>query len=533
MHLAAASGPNPTRLQDRHIAGPSRQPQALVSHQDRSITSTQASHTTARLRRQPALGPVSAPVLSTCPDRCLGLRRPPPCTNVNTPPATYSAQHRRRTATALPARALFIYPGRFSSPQTAPAPGPYNSRYRECPRPRSSGGCTGADAFPYNLRLYGIKSALPGRQHERGIPLSNSPHCRGPAPHTPRQRFAAAPRPAPGAGPVDTPRQRQHDQLANIATQAQTWTHATPHYSTLHKATRTRAQPQTQTPGTDNRRGHTESTRTISTLAKPGGPSRLVPHTLRAAPDRSRTPASARSRHAATPAGLRGTPAGAPSRLVPHTLGAPAYHSQTQQARARPAIDMHHHWAALRFTLALASLDLGLRLGRPIDADDQTAPATPAVPISFGSSTRTCRPDTSGIVAALMACTLCPDPEADQSRRPDQSTGRMHGRGPPREQKLMRRPMPQLPVSTREDFVKIFFSRRTHAALRFLYAVIVQCSAATWRKIRGPEGAPRPSSAAVSSNDSQARTPESSWRIHCSGQNVPLTEAWTIGVFDS
>ena len=59
------------------------------------------------------------------------------------------------------------------------------------------------------------------------------------------------------------------------------------------------------------------------------GPSRLVPHTLRAAPDRSRTPASARSTHAATPAGLRGTPAGAPSRLVPRTLGAPAYHSQT------------------------------------------------------------------------------------------------------------------------------------------------------------------------------------------------------------
>ncbi len=65
---------------------------------------------------------------------------------------------------------------------------------------------------------------------------------------------------------------------------------------------------------------------------------------------------------------------------------------------------MHHHWAALRFTLALASLDLGLRLGRRVDADDQTAPTTPAVPISFGSSTRTCRPDASGIVAALMSC---------------------------------------------------------------------------------------------------------------------------------
>ena len=57
-----------------------------------------------------------------------------------------------------------------------------------------------------------------------------------------------------------------------------------------------------------------------------------VPHTLRAAPDRSRTPASARPTHAATPADLRGTPAGAPSRLVPHTLGAPGYHSQTTLA---------------------------------------------------------------------------------------------------------------------------------------------------------------------------------------------------------
>ena len=142
------------------------------------------------------------------PGRTAGRRRPPVPTS--TPrrrrrASTHSAQHRRRTSTALPARALFIYPGRFSSPQTAPAPWPYNSRYRECPRPRSSGGCTGADAFPYNLRLYGIKSALPGRQHERGIPLSNSPHCRGPAPHTPRQRFAAAPRPAPGAGLAETP----------------------------------------------------------------------------------------------------------------------------------------------------------------------------------------------------------------------------------------------------------------------------------------------------------------------------------------
>ena len=286
-------------------------------------------------------------------------------------------------------------------------------------------------SFLYKTELYGIKSALPGRQHERGIPLSNSPQRRGPAPHTPRQRFAAAPRPAPGAGPVDTPRRHPQDQLADIVIQTQAWTHATPLYSTLHKATRTRAQPQTQTPGTDNRRGHTESTRTTSTPANPGGPSRLVPHTLRAAPDRSRTPASARPTHAASRQAFEGHRLGrlhgsfltrsAPQPTTarqPWLPGNPArpsaarsshapgrsYHSQAQQARARPAIDMHHHWAALRFTLALASLDLGLRLGRRVDADDQTAPTTPAVPISSGSSTRACRPDASGIVAALMSC---------------------------------------------------------------------------------------------------------------------------------
>ena len=209
------------------------------------------------------------------PGRTAGRRRHPAPTSIprrRRRASTHSAQHRRRTSTALPARALFIYPGRFSSPQTAPAPWPYNSRYRECPRPRSSGGCTGADAFPYNLRLYGIKSAFPGRQHERGIPLSNSPLRRGPAPHTPRQRFAAAPRPAPGAGPVDTPRRHPQDQLTDIVIQTQAWTHATPHCSTLHKATRTRVKLQTQTPDTDNRRGHTESTRTTATPANPDRP---------------------------------------------------------------------------------------------------------------------------------------------------------------------------------------------------------------------------------------------------------------------
>ncbi len=129
--------------------------------------------------------------------------------------------------------------------------------------------------FLYKTELYGIKSAFPGRQHERGIPLSNSPPCRGPAPRTPRQRFAAAPRPAPGAGPVETPRQKQHDQLANIATQASI--HTAARYNTWHKTTRARvdlqarkSMPQTRTPSTDKSHGDTQSTRTTLTPANSG-----------------------------------------------------------------------------------------------------------------------------------------------------------------------------------------------------------------------------------------------------------------------
>ena len=51
----------------------------------------------------------------------------------------------------------------------------------------------------------------------------------------------------------------------------------------------------------------------------------------------------------------------------------------------------------------------------------------------------------------------------------------MHDRGPPQEQKLMRRPMPQLPVSTREDLAKKFF-RAAHTTTSHRYhAVILQC----------------------------------------------------------
>lgn len=53
----------------------------------------------------------------------------------------------------------------------------------------------------------------------------------------------------------------------------------------------------------------------------------------------------------------------------------------------------------------------------------------------------------------------------------------MHDHGTPQEQKLMRRPMPQLLVSTREDLVKFFFSRRTHHHFTSLPCrdIAVQC----------------------------------------------------------
>ena len=76
----------------------------------------------------------------------------------------------------------------ISSPQTAPAGLPYNSRYREC---RTKGRpCTGADAFPYNCTLYGMKSGG-GGQHGGGAPPPNPLACRGPAPHTPRPPLPA------------------------------------------------------------------------------------------------------------------------------------------------------------------------------------------------------------------------------------------------------------------------------------------------------------------------------------------------------
>ena len=98
----------------------------------------------------------------------------------------------------------------------------------------------------------------------------------------------------------------------------------------------------------------------------------------------------------------------------------------------------------------------------------------------------------------------------------------------------MRRPMPQLLVSTREDLVKKLFSRRTHHHFTSLPCrdIAVQCRNLAQdsedQKVR--RGHPLPRRPAMIR---KPRTPESSWRIHCSGQNVPLTEAWAIGVFDS
>ena len=55
----------------------------------------------------------------------------------------------------------------------------------------------------------------------------------------------------------------------------------------------------------------------------------------------------------------------------------------------------------------------------------------------------------------------------------------MHDRGTPQEEKLMRRPTPQLPVSTREDLAKKFFRAAHTTTSHRHHAVILQCSAAT------------------------------------------------------
>ena len=86
-------------------------------------------------------------------------------------------------------------------------------------------------------------------------------------------------------------------------------------------------------------------------------------------------PAVARPTHAEAPADLRGkTGWGAFTARSSHARRPSLPQPDPAGPRARPAIDMHHHRAALR--LALASLDLCL--GRWIYVDDQHARPTRA-----------------------------------------------------------------------------------------------------------------------------------------------------------
>ena len=289
-------------------------------------------------------------------------------------------------------RPTFICPGRISSPQTAPAPWPYNYRNRECPG--ADAGCTLRCAqSPYYSTLYGIKVGL-RRRHERGAhpPLKLSP-CQGAKPpDTPLDTTTLTPR-----NECRHRRQAQdhcttQHQLASEAGSTTRRTHDAKPAPALHGSFLTRSGP----PLTVREHQHQPDQHT------PRRRQAFEGHRL------GRLHGSFLTRSAPQPTTARqpwlpGNPARPSAARSSHAPGR-SYHSQAQQARARPAIDMHHHWAALRFTLALASLDLGLRLGRRVDADDQTAPTTPAVPKSSGSSTRTCRPDASGIVAALMSC---------------------------------------------------------------------------------------------------------------------------------
>ena len=88
----------------------------------------------------------------------------------------------------------------------------------------------------------------------------------------------------------------------------------------------------------------------------------------------------------------------------------------------------------------------------------------------------------------------------------------MHDRGPPREQKLMRPPVPQLPVSTRENLVKKFF-RAAHK---------LPCGSSMQRECRNMplNQSIRRSAAAILCRGGQQRFAgpkmlESSWRSYC------------------
>lgn len=92
----------------------------------------------------------------------------------------------------------------------------------------------------------------------------------------------------------------------------------------------------------------------------------------------------------------------------------------------------------------------------------------------------------------------------------------MHDRGPPREQKLMRPPVPQLPVSTRENLVKKFF-RAAHK---------LPCGSSMQRECRNMplNQSIRRSAAAILCRGGQQRfsglkMPESNWRIHSSNKS--------------
>ena len=118
LHLAAASGPNPTRLP----TGP--------THSRPEPTAPGPRVAPRPVNRQHAFEgsrPCDQFRSRSCARVRIGAQawagRPPPASTSTSRrrrrASTHSAQHRLRTSTALPARALFIYPGRIPSARGA------------------------------------------------------------------------------------------------------------------------------------------------------------------------------------------------------------------------------------------------------------------------------------------------------------------------------------------------------------------------------------------------------------------------------
>ena len=152
LHIAAASGPNPTRLQDRHIAGSPRPTCRIKTGQSPARRPAARPHAFEGSRLCDQFRPRSCSRVRIGAQACAGHT---PCTKVNTPPATQSVHALRTTSPAQ--RQRHCRPGRFLFPQGAfrrrvapPAPWPYNFRNTECSR--AAPGASALSVLLYIIR---------------------------------------------------------------------------------------------------------------------------------------------------------------------------------------------------------------------------------------------------------------------------------------------------------------------------------------------------------------------------------------------